>query len=113
MKKVQKPWGYELWFAETKHYIGKILFVRAGSRLSLQYHISKDESIYLYKGRMEFWSGTSVNSLNKTILEEGEARHIPPGLLHRFCALTDCFIFEVSTPHPDDVVRVEDDYDRA
>jgi len=113
MKKVQKPWGYEIWFAQTKHYIGKVLFIRGGARLSLQYHISKEETIYLSKGKMEFWHGTSIGNLTKEVMEEGEARHIPPGLLHRFCAITDCLVFEVSTPHPDDVVRVQDDYNRV
>lgn len=113
MKKVEKPWGYELWFAETKHYLGKILFIRAGARLSLQYHISKDETIYLSKGKLEFYSGTSIGNLKKEVLEQGDARHIPPGVLHRLCGVTDCIIFEVSTAHPDDVVRVEDDYKRV
>jgi len=108
--KVNKPWGYEIRWALNEKYLGKILYIKAGHRLSLQYHEVKDESIYVLEG-------TAVVQLNgKThILSEGESLRIKPGQVHRFAApeYGDVKLVEVSTPEIDDVVRVEDDYNRA
>lgn len=110
--KVEKPWGYELLYAHTDAYVGKILHLEAGHRLSLQYHRLKDETIYLLKGllELEMEDGGKMVRMEMT---PGNCRHIPPGTKHRMKALKDCHILEVSTPHLDDVVRLEDDYGRA
>ena len=112
MKRVEKPWGHELIWARTPDYVGKLLFIRKGHRLSLQYHRVKEETIYLHAGKMKFTAG-EAGALVETILSPGESHHIPPGLHHRMEALEDCTVFEVSTPHLDDVVRLEDAYGRA
>jgi mannose-6-phosphate isomerase-like protein (cupin superfamily) len=105
--KVEKPWGYEIRFAATDRYAGKVLFIRAGHQLSLQYHEAKDESIYVQEGTMEL-----VLDRETVRLGPGEYRRIAPGTVHRFRSVTDCLLFEVSTPELDDVVRLEDDYGR-
>ncbi|MBI4366098.1 MAG: cupin domain-containing protein [Deltaproteobacteria bacterium] len=112
VRRVGKPWGHELIWAETPQYIGKILVVRKGERLSYQYHREKDESIYLAQGVMDF---ESEQDGRRTVrrLQVGETVHIPPGMRHRMTAVEECRIFEVSTPHPDDIVRLEDHYGRA
>ena len=110
--RVEKPWGYELLFAHTDTYAGKIIHIEMGHRLSLQYHKVKDETIYLLRGRLEL----EVEQGGKMVRLEmisGDSRHIPPGTKHRMKALQDCDIFEVSTPQLDDVVRLEDDYGRV
>jgi len=112
MRRVEKPWGYELIWAETPKYVGKVLHINAGSRLSLQYHAQKDETIYVQKGKLEFTLGPDEQHLKQIILEPGQAQHIPPGLRHRLRALEDTDVFEVSTPHLEDVVRLQDDYGR-
>ncbi|HXH07504.1 MAG TPA: cupin domain-containing protein [Vicinamibacterales bacterium] len=110
--RVDKPWGYELHWAKTDRYVGKILHVNAGHALSLQYHTVKDETIYLWSGRLvlEVREG---DRLVRHEMRPGECRHIPPGTIHRMTALEDSEIFEVSTPELDDVVRLEDRYGRA
>ncbi len=112
MKHVDKPWGHEVWFAQTERYVGKILVIEAGKRLSLQYHRVKDESIYVQEGKLRLTlerdGGLEVEDLGP-----GEARHIPPGTRHRFEALERCTLCEVSTPEVDDVVRLEDDFGRG
>jgi mannose-6-phosphate isomerase len=112
---VEKPWGREEVFAETERYVGKILTVRAGHALSLQYHVSKDETMRVLEGRCELHLGRDSGSreLEVAVLGPGDVRHIGPGTLHRLVALTDVRILEVSTPDLDDVVRVEDRYGRA
>ena len=114
-RRVDKPWGSEEIFAETDRYVGKILTVRRGHALSLQYHERKDETMRLLSGRCEFHVGSEPGSRElKTLeLEPGATIHIRPGVLHRVVALTDVEILEVSTPDLDDVVRVEDRYGRA
>jgi len=108
IKKIDKPWGYELIFAHTAAYAGKILFVRKGESLSLQYHENKEETIYVSKGKLE------ITFQGKTfMLSRGESLHIPPKAEHRMKAIEDCEIFEVSTPELDDVVRLEDQYGRV
>lgn len=111
MRRVEKPWGYELIFAATDHYVGKILHVNEGEQLSLQYHELKDETVFVSSGRLEL-EVKDGDELVAHVLEEGEAWHIPPGTVHRMRALSSCDVFEVSTPHLDDVVRLEDRYGR-
>jgi mannose-6-phosphate isomerase len=112
---VEKPWGGEEVFAETDRYVGKILTVRAGHALSLQYHVSKDETMRVLEGSCEFHLGREPGSrdLDVAVLGPGDVRHIGPGTVHRMVALTDVRILEVSTPDLDDVVRLEDRYGRA
>lgn len=112
MKHVDKPWGHEVWFAQTERYVGKILVIEAGKRLSLQYHRVKDESIYVQEGKLRLTLERD-GELEVEDLGPGEARHIPPGTRHRFEALERCVLCEVSTPEVDDVVRLEDDYGRG
>jgi mannose-6-phosphate isomerase len=113
-RKVVKPWGWELIWAETDEYVGKILFVRAGSSLSLQFHREKDESWYVQAGRAELELGDAGDTLLQTeVIVTGASFHYRPGTVHRVRALEDTTILEVSTPHLDDIVRLEDDYGRA
>ena len=111
--RVEKPWGYELIWAQTSEYVGKILHINAGESLSLQYHEVKDETIFLYAGKMRFWVGSSMEVLEEVELEEGEAFRVLPGTIHRMQAVTECDVFEASTPQLDDVVRIEDRYGRV
>jgi mannose-6-phosphate isomerase len=111
--RVEKPWGYELIWARTERYVGKILHITQGHALSLQYHEKKDETVYVLRGRMRFQTGPEGAELKDTVLGEGEAFHITPFLRHRMIAETDCDILEASTPELDDVVRLEDRYGRA
>lgn len=112
-RRVEKPWGHEEIWAETERYVGKVLFVREGHRLSLQLHRVKDESIYVMRGRMRLTLEGEDGGLGIEELGPGESRRIPPGRRHRFEAVGDCEILEVSTPELDDVVRIEDDYRRV
>jgi len=112
IRRVDKPWGEEIIFAHTGRYAGKILRIRAGESLSLQYHERKDEALYLYSGRLRAQVGEG-EELEDRILEAGEALHFPPRTRHRLEAMTDVVLFEVSTPELDDVVRLEDRYGRA
>ena len=109
---IEKPWGNEEIFAETADYVGKILFIRAGEALSLQYHEIKDETLRVLEGQLELVSGKDVEHLESQVLDSGTVFHIPPGTLHRMVATTDCRLLEVSTNHLDDVVRLEDRYGR-
>jgi mannose-6-phosphate isomerase-like protein (cupin superfamily) len=111
MERVDKPWGYELRFIRTERYAGKLLFIKAGSQLSLQYHELKDEAFLVHEGTLELVLGKGEEQRIET-LGSGEYKHIPPGTIHRFRAVTDCTLFEVSTPELEDVVRLEDDYGR-
>lgn len=112
-RKVEKPWGYELLWAERPDYVGKILHVNAGEALSLQYHEEKDETIHLLSGHMKFFAGPSADELEKVDLHTGQSFHVAPGTVHRMEAVTDCDILEASTNHLDDVVRLEDRYGRV
>lgn len=111
--RVDKPWGHELIWADTDEYVGKVLHVRAGHALSLQYHETKDETIHLLRGRMTFEVGADAGSLEEVELTEGQSFRIRPGTIHRMLAVTDVDILEASTPHLDDVVRLEDRYGRT
>ena len=108
--RVDKPWGYELRFARTDRYAGKVLFIQAGAQLSLQYHETKDEAFYVQSGTLELVLGKDQRV---DTLKAGEARRIVPGTIHRFRAKTDVLLFEVSTPELEDVVRLADDYGRS
>jgi mannose-6-phosphate isomerase-like protein (cupin superfamily) len=112
-KKVEKPWGYELRWAITDRYLGKILHINKGEALSLQYHERKDEYQYLLKGAIDIELGGADGSLTKLRMKAGDTLHITPGTRHRLTALEDSDIFEVSTPEIDDVVRLEDRYGRV
>jgi mannose-6-phosphate isomerase-like protein (cupin superfamily) len=113
-RKVEKPWGWELIFAHTDGYAGKLLFVAAGESLSKQFHNEKDESWYVQEGRAELELGSLGDPIENTeIVLPGAAFHFTPGTVHKLRALEDTLIFEVSTPQLDDVVRLEDAYGRA
>lgn len=113
-RRVEKPWGHELIWAHTDRYVGKILHIKAGQALSLQFHEQKDETIFVLSGKLRFEHGPSEDEpLTETVLEEGEAFHITPRYIHRMIGETDCDILEVSTPELDDVVRLEDRYGRV
>lgn len=111
-QRVEKPWGYELWWAETPFYAGKILHVDAGHRLSLQMHREKDESSYLLSGRLLLTRGASAEELTTEEIGPGFAWRVEPGTVHTIEALEDADVLEVSTPHLDDVVRLQDRYGR-
>jgi len=111
VRRVSKPWGEEIIFAETDRYAGKILVVKKGEILSLQYHQKKDETLYLYRGRVRFWIEEN-GELREILWQPGDHRHIPPMTRHRIEALEDSEIFEVSSPELTDVVRLEDRYGR-
>lgn len=111
--RVDKPWGYELRWAMTERYIGKVLHVNKGEALSLQYHDRKDEYQYVVKGSVEIELGGPDGTLTSHRMSAGDTLHIPPGTRHRLTALEDTDIFEVSTPEVDDVVRLEDRYGRV
>jgi mannose-6-phosphate isomerase len=112
-RRVDKPWGHELIWAETDRYVGKILHVRAGHALSLQYHERKDETIHLLRGTMRFVVGPTADRLSVIELVEGQSYRVTPGTVHRMEAVTDVDILEASTPDLDDVVRLEDRYGRS
>jgi len=111
-REVAKPWGSELWYAHTDRYAGKILRVTAGHKLSVQYHVEKDETSYLLSGRLLLEQGGSADSMRRRALEPGAAWRNEPGVVHTIEALEDSVILEVSTPELHDVVRIEDRYGR-
>jgi mannose-6-phosphate isomerase-like protein (cupin superfamily) len=111
MRRVDKPWGYELIWAETPHYIGKILHIGAGHRLSRQLHERKDETFLVQAGEMDLEVGSGADR-RTTRMRPLDAFHCPPGTVHRMIAVTDVDVVEVSTPELDDVVRLEDSYGR-
>ena len=109
--RVEKPWGYELHWAKTDRYVGKLIHINKGHALSLQYHNQKDETIFLWAGKMLF--EIDVNgTLTKREMLPGESVHVTPPTIHRMTAIEDCDVFEVSTPELHDVVRLEDRYGR-
>ena len=109
--RVEKPWGYELHWAKTERYVGKLIHIDAGQALSLQYHNKKDETIFLWSGRMLFEIQENGSLVGRE-LTPGERVHVSPGTVHRMTAIDDCDVFEVSTPELDDVVRLQDRYGR-
>ena len=114
VKRVEKPWGHELIWALTDTYCGKVLFVRAGAALSLQFHNEKDESWLVQSGRAKLELGEPGQTiLNEEVIGPGAAFRYRPGTVHRVTAIEDTTILEVSTPHLDDIVRLKDLYRRA
>jgi mannose-6-phosphate isomerase len=108
---VQKPWGHEIIWAHTDDYVGKILHIKAGQALSVQYHNQKDETIHLLRGEMIYRVGDG-EALREMPLKAGESFRNTPGTVHQMEAVTDCDVLEASTPHLDDVVRLSDRYGR-
>lgn len=111
MRRVDKPWGYELIWAETDRYVGKILHIVAGQKLSRQYHRVKDETLLVKSGTMILEVGPA-ESVERRVMNDGDTFHVVPGTIHRMVAETDVDVIEVSTPELDDVVRLEDAYGR-
>jgi mannose-6-phosphate isomerase-like protein (cupin superfamily) len=111
MRRVEKPWGYELVWAETDRYVGKILHIKAGQKLSRQYHNKKDETFLVEKGTMDLEVGQGAE-LRTIRMNERDTFHCAPRTVHRMVAVTDVDVVEVSTPELDDVVRLEDAYGR-
>lgn len=111
-RRIEKPWGHELVWAHTGRYVGKVLHIKAGHALSLQYHKVKDETVHVWSGQMKFQTGEGA-ALVEEVLGPGQSFHITPGTRHRMIAVTDCDILEASTPELDDVVRLEDRYGRS
>lgn len=109
---VPKPWGWEKIWAHTDRYVGKILHINAGHALSVQYHVRKDETVYLLSGELKYWVRDERGEMRDMRLKVGDAFRITPGTVHYMEAVTDCDILETSTPDLDDVVRLEDRYGR-
>jgi quercetin dioxygenase-like cupin family protein len=110
--RVEKPWGHEVWWAQTDHYAGKLLIVKAGRRLSIQLHHEKDETSYLLSGRLLVLQGPSEDELSERTITPGASWRNEPGVVHSIEALEDSTVLEVSTPQLDDVVRLSDRYGR-
>ena len=111
-RRVDKPWGHELIWAQTDRYVGKILVIETGRRLSLQRHEVKDESIYVLAGRLRLTLEDDAGNVRTEELGPGDHRHVQTGRIHRYEAVERCEILEVSTPELDDVVRLQDDFGR-
>jgi mannose-6-phosphate isomerase len=113
VRSVPKPWGHETIWASNELHVGKILHINAGQALSVQYHNVKDETVYLLSGELKYWVQLpGAESLEDMRLTQGDAFRITPGTIHYMEAVTDCDVLEVSTPHLDDVVRLQDRYGR-
>jgi len=113
-RRIEKPWGWELIWALTDQYVGKILFVRAGCALSLQFHNLKDETWYIQSGRAEIELAAAGDAVtNREVVGAGAAFRLRPGTVHRIHAIEDTTVIEASTPQLDDIVRLEDLYGRA
>jgi len=111
-KRVEKPWGHELIWAHTDRYVGKILVIEAGKRLSLQRHLVKDETILVMAGRLRLFLEDETGEIQIEELGAGAHRHVPTGRVHRYEAIERTELVEVSTPELDDVVRLQDDFGR-
>src|SRR5512141_1717691 len=111
MRRVDKPWGHELVWAEAARYVGKILHIRAGHRLSRQYHRVKEETLMVQSGEMDLEVGADP-VMETRRMKAGDVFHVLPGTIHRMIGVTDVSVVEVSTPELDDVVRLEDVYGR-
>ena len=111
-RRVEKPWGHELIWAHTDRYVGKVIVIEAGKRLSLQRHVVKDESIFIIAGRLRLTLEDETGTIGVVDLEAGDHRHVPTGRIHRFEAIERTELLEISTPELDDVIRLEDDFGR-
>ncbi len=109
--RVSKPWGYEIHWAVSERYVGKILHINAGHALSLQYHKLKDETVYVHAGTL-LYEIEIDGVLTRREMGPGDAIHVPPGTVHRMTAIEDCDVLEASTPELNDVVRLQDNYGR-
>ena len=112
-ERVEKPWGYELIWAKTERYVGKVLHIDAGHALSLQYHRVKEETLRVSSGRMKLEVEEPGGPRREIEMKPGDTQHIAPGVIHRMTALETTEVIEVSTPELDDVVRLEDRYGRS
>ena len=112
-RRVEKPWGHEEIWAETARYVGKVLAIRKGHRLSLQHHEVKDETLRVSTGQLQVELEDAQGVMQVLVLGPGDIVRIAPGRRHRMLALEDVDVFEVSTPELDDIVRHEDDYGRS
>lgn len=113
-QRIEKPWGFEILFTQKERsFIGKIAFTKAGSRWSFQYHDQKDENICLIMGEAELWLEDESGKIEKIKMDCLKGYHVKPLAKHRFCALTDCWTVEASTPEIGETVRLEDDYKRG
>ena len=112
-RKTEKPWGFELLWAHTPKYVGKLIFVRKGHRLSLQYHNQKDESMYIHEGKARIEIEGGDGQLVSSVVQPGDSIRIPPLTKHRVEAIEDTTLFEASTSELEDVVRLDDAYGRA
>ena len=110
--RIEKPWGYEIWYGWTDKYVGKILHVNPGGKLSLQYHHQKDETSYLLSGKLILTKGTSTDNLTRVEIGPGYTWRNIPGEIHSLEGVEDADVLEVSTPELDDVVRISDSYGR-
>jgi len=111
-KRVEKPWGHELIWAHTDRYVGKVIVIEAGKRLSLQRHVVKDESIFIISGRLRLTLEDETGVIGVVELGAGDHHHVPTGRIHRFEAVERTELMEISTPELDDVIRLEDDFGR-
>jgi mannose-6-phosphate isomerase-like protein (cupin superfamily) len=111
-RRVEKPWGHELIWAHTDRYVGKILVIETGKRLSLQRHAIKDETILVMSGRLRLTLEGDDGAVEQEELGPGDHRRVVTGRIHRYEAIERCELIEVSTPELDDVIRLEDDYGR-
>lgn len=113
-KRIEKPWGFEILFTQTElPFIGKIAFTKAGQRWSFQYHDKKEENLCLIIGEAEIWIEDRDGKTRKIRMESLRGYHVKPFQKHRFCAITDCWTVESSTPETGETVRLEDDYKRG
>ena len=107
MRRVETPWGHEMVWAETDRYVGKVLHIRRGEKLTLRYHREKDETLLVWAGSMRLTFFREGEAPQQRDLAPGETFHVTPGLRHHMQALEDCDVFEVSTTEVDDVIRLE------
>ena len=113
-KRVNKPWGHEIIWSHCEKFVGKILCINNGHKLSRQYHVQKEETIFVLTGTLSLEIGMPGQYFEKIDLKKGQSFHVTPGTIHRFCAeFGDVELAEVSTPHLSDVVRLEDEYNRS
>jgi quercetin dioxygenase-like cupin family protein len=113
IRRTEKPWGYELLWARSAGYAGKVLHIKAGHRLSLQYHVEKVETILVNTGHLLLQLEDEAGQLRELHMHPGDACHIPAGRVHRMIAVEECDLLEVSTDQLEDVVRLEDSYGRV
>jgi len=113
MKYIDKPWGHEIVWASTGLYLGKILHINSGQIMSLHHHEQKDETLYVYRGKVDVLIEDANGNMRSHVHNEGSTIHIPATVNHRIIAVTDAELLEVSTPFPDDIVRLHDEYGRV